>query len=169
MIEAFEILRKKGQKVAAKRADREANEGVVVALTDGNQGLLLGLGCETDFVAKNEDFIAFANEVAALALSKGCTTKEEVLALEIDGTPVSEKLVERTGIIGERIELSDFNESMARTWPPTFMPAGKLGSWSPTKTGDTTRVRSSSAVWPCTFQPWHLRFCIRTNLMRNSS
>lgn len=124
---AVEILRKKGQKVAAKRADREANEGVVVALTDGDQGLLLGLGCETDFVAKNEDFVAFANELAALALANGCTTKEEVLALEIDGTPVSEKLVERTGIIGEKIELSDFQRINGENLASYIHAGGKIG------------------------------------------
>ena len=97
---AVEILRKKGQKVAAKRADRDANEGVVVAYTDGEHGLLLGLGCETDFVAKNDDFIAFANQVAKLAMENGAATKEDVLALEIDGTPVSERLIEKTGVIG---------------------------------------------------------------------
>jgi len=107
---ALEILRKKGQKVAAKRADREANEGVVVALLDnsGQKGLLLALSCETDFVAKNEDFIAFANELAKLAMNQGVETKDQLLDLPFDGATVQEKLVERTGVIGEKIELSDF-------------------------------------------------------------
>ncbi len=105
---AMDYLRKKGQKVAAKRADREANEGVVVALVEGNKGLLLALSCETDFVAKNEDFIELTNTIAKLAMEKGATTAEEVAALEFEGSTVGEKLVERTGTIGEKIEVSDF-------------------------------------------------------------
>ena len=105
---ALDYLRKKGQKVAAKRADREANEGVVVAISENGKGVLLALSCETDFVAKNEDFAALAEQIARLALEKGCSTKDDVLALEIDGVPVSEKLVERTGTIGEKIEVADF-------------------------------------------------------------
>ncbi|MCD0459473.1 translation elongation factor Ts [Roseiconus lacunae] len=105
---ALDYLRKKGQKVAAKRADREANEGVVVALVEGNKGALLALSCETDFVAKNEDFVKLAEQIAKDAVSKGLTTKEEVTAMEFDGSTVAEKLVERTGTIGEKIEVADF-------------------------------------------------------------
>lgn len=105
---ALDYLRKKGQKVAAKRADREANEGVVVAVSENGKGVLLALSCETDFVAKNEDFIALAEQIAKLALENGATTKDEVAALDLDGTSVSEKLIERTGTIGEKIEVADF-------------------------------------------------------------
>ena len=104
---ALDYLRKKGQKVAAKRADRDANEGVVIALEEGNRALLLALSCETDFVAKNEGFIDFATELAKLAFEKGISTKEEIAPLEYDGATVGEKLVERTGTIGEKIEVSD--------------------------------------------------------------
>jgi elongation factor Ts len=105
---ALDYLRKKGQKVAAKRADREANEGVVAALVEGNKGVLLALSCETDFVAKNEDFIQLTNDIAKLAMENGATTADQVNALEFDGATVGEKLVERTGTIGEKIEVSDF-------------------------------------------------------------
>ena len=107
---AIDYLRKKGQKVAAKRADRDANEGVVVALTNdaGNVGVVMALSCETDFVAKNEDFIEFANSIAKLALENDAKSKEDVVALEIEGAPVSEKLIEKTGTIGEKMEVSDF-------------------------------------------------------------
>lgn len=106
---AVDYLRKKGQKVAAKRADRDANEGVVVVVTndDSTKGLLMALGCETDFVAKNEDFIEFARQLAQLGLENNVSTREELTALEFDGAPVSEKLIERTGTIGEKIEISD--------------------------------------------------------------
>ena len=106
---ALEVLRKKGQKVAAKRADREANEGVVVTHSEGNKAVVLALSCETDFVAKNDDFIAFANQIAKMALENGCATKEDLVALELDGRPIAEHLVERTGTIGEKIEVSEFH------------------------------------------------------------
>ena len=106
---ALDYLRKKGQKVAAKRADREANEGVVTALkTDGgDKGILVAVSCETDFVAKNDDFIEFAAGLTKLALEGGAKTAGDLLELKIDDMPVSEKLVERTGTIGEKIEVSD--------------------------------------------------------------
>ena len=107
---ALDYLRKKGQKVAAKRADREANEGVVAALLNdaGNKGLLIAVSCETDFVAKNDEFIAFVDELAKLAMENDAKTKEDVLALPYESSTVAEKLVEKTGVIGEKIELSDF-------------------------------------------------------------
>ena len=107
---ALDFLRKKGQKVAAKRADRDANEGVVIALTteSGDKGILMALSCETDFVAKNDGFIEFANSIANLALENLPATKEELLALPFDGGVVSEKLIEQTGKIGEKIEISDY-------------------------------------------------------------
>jgi elongation factor Ts len=105
---ALDYLRKKGQKVAAKRADREANEGVVVAAIEAGKGALLALSCETDFVAKNEDFIELAGQLVKLALDSGAKTKEDVVGLAFDGATVGEKLVERTGTIGEKIEVADF-------------------------------------------------------------
>ena len=106
---AMEYLRKKGQKVADKRADRDANEGVVVIAKNdaGNKAVVMALSCETDFVAKNENFIALAEQLAKLALDNGAGTKEAATALEIDGTPVAERLVNETGTIGEKIEISD--------------------------------------------------------------
>ncbi|MEM8734169.1 MAG: translation elongation factor Ts [Planctomycetota bacterium] len=107
---ALEYLRKKGQKVAAKRADRDANEGVVVtALNEGGtKGVVMALSCETDFVAKNEGFIALATQLGQMALDAGVSSKDELVALQIDGEPVAERLVSETGKIGEKIEVSDF-------------------------------------------------------------
>lgn len=110
---ALDWLRKKGQKVAAKRADRDANEGVVVALTDdsGKTGIVMALSSETDFVARNDTFIALANGLAQMALEKLPETKEEFLALPYDGAPsVAEKLIEETGRIGEKMEVSDYQK-----------------------------------------------------------
>ncbi|HBE68197.1 MAG TPA: elongation factor Ts [Planctomycetaceae bacterium] len=108
---ALDYLRKKGQKVAAKRADRDATEGVVVTATDdaGTTGVVMALSCETDFVAKNESFIELANQIATAALKAGCKTAEEVTAMELDGQTVAEKLVENTGKIGEKIEVSSYS------------------------------------------------------------
>ena len=104
---ALQWLAKKGAKVAAKRADRDATEGIVVILGDDKKALAMALSCETDFVAKNEEFIAFANSIAQLAADTGVSTKDELLEQEFDGATVAEKLVERTGKIGEKIEVSD--------------------------------------------------------------
>ena len=104
---AIEILRKKGQKVAANRADRESSEGAVIAKVsaDNTLGVIIALNCETDFVAKNDDFVQLAHELAELALGK---TKEEFLAADFKGTSVAEKLIEQTGVIGEKIEIGSF-------------------------------------------------------------
>ena len=109
---AMEYLRKKGQKVAAKRADRDANEGLVVTKTNdaGTVGIVFSLGCESDFVAKNDEFIAFANQLADLAMEKLPASKEEFVALDFEGAPLSEKLVEQTGKIGEKIEVSSYEK-----------------------------------------------------------
>ena len=105
---AVEVLRKQGQKVAAKRADRESTEGAVIAKINGDatKGVVIALNCETDFVAKNEAFVAMANEIADLALT--VSTKEELLALPFAGITVAEKLIEQTGVIGEKIEVGAF-------------------------------------------------------------
>ncbi|MCB0792461.1 MAG: elongation factor Ts [Flavobacteriales bacterium] len=107
---AIDILRKKGQKVAAKRADREANEGYVVAKTNaqGTAGVLVCVNCETDFVAKNADFTAMAEKVAEIALEKGANSVDALKAMAYDsnGLSIAEKLVEQTGVIGEKIDLS---------------------------------------------------------------
>ncbi|NPA42927.1 MAG: elongation factor Ts [Chlorobi bacterium] len=106
---AIEILRKKGQKVAAKRADRESSEGVVVATLndDRTRGVLISLNCETDFVAKNEDFIKLAEALGKIALNYD--TKEEFLQAPFaEGLTVADKITEQTGVIGEKLEIGAF-------------------------------------------------------------
>lgn len=105
---AIDVLRKQGQKVAEKRADRESSEGAAVAkINDDNTvGVAVVIGCETDFVGKNDSFVAMANQIADLALN--CHTKEELLASNIDGMTVADKLIEQTGVIGEKIDLNAF-------------------------------------------------------------
>ncbi len=105
---AVDILRKKGQKVAANRADRESSEGAVIARVneDNTLGTVISLNCETDFVAKNEAFIELAYEIAEMAVF--AATKEELLATDFHGMTVAEKLIEQTGVIGEKIEIGAF-------------------------------------------------------------
>lgn len=105
---AIEVLRKKGQKVAAKRADRESSEGAVIAKVNDNKtnGVIVSLNCETDFVAKNDSFVNLANELAQLALNH--SSLESFLNANYNGISVSEKLIEQTGVIGEKIEIGGF-------------------------------------------------------------
>ena len=107
---AIDYLRKKGAKVAASRQDRESNEGVVIAKTtaDGKRGIVVEVNCETDFVAKNADFIAFANSVADLAIEKNPASVEELTSLELNGSKLSDLILDQTGKIGEKIGVSKF-------------------------------------------------------------
>ena len=109
---AIDYLRKKGAKVSASRSDREAKEGVVIAktTTDGKKGIIIELNCETDFVAKNADFVQFAQSVAALAIEKNPVSLEALLDLELNGTKLSEAIIEQTGKIGEKIGVSKFEK-----------------------------------------------------------
>jgi len=105
---AVEVLRKKGQKVAANRADRASSEGAVLAKVNANQnvGVLVSLNCETDFVAKNESYLELANNLSDLALEHD--SLDSFLAAPFGGMTVAEKLIEQTGIIGEKIEIGGF-------------------------------------------------------------
>ena len=107
---AIEVLRKKGQKVAAKRADRESSEGAAIAKinADNTAGVAIVLGCETDFVGKNENFVALANQFAEIALNYN--SKEEFLAADFGGMTVAEKLTEQTGVIGEKLDITAFEK-----------------------------------------------------------
>lgn len=107
---AIENLRKKGQKVAANRSDRESTEGAAIAVVnaDKTQGVAITLNCETDFVGKNEGFVKLAHDLANLALNYD--SKEDFLAADFNGISVSEKLIEQTGVIGEKIEIGSFEK-----------------------------------------------------------
>ncbi|MEM9141584.1 MAG: translation elongation factor Ts [Bacteroidota bacterium] len=120
---AIEILRKKGQKVAAKRADRESSEGATIAQVNGDntQGVIVSLNCETDFVAKNESFVTLAQEMAQLALNYD--SKDDFLAADFNGLSVQEKLTEQTGVIGEKIEIGGF-ETLKAPFVGSYIHAG---------------------------------------------
>jgi len=114
---AIDLLRKKGQKVSALRAGKEAPEGVVIAKTstDHKTGIVIKLSSETDFVAKNADFVKFANSIADLALSKLPASLEELLSLKLDNLTVEEKVTEMVGKINENIKLTNYEKVSGET------------------------------------------------------
>lgn len=120
---AIEILRKKGQKVAANRADRESTEGAAIAKVsaDNTTGVVISLNCETDFVAKNDSFVALANDLADLALN--FDKKEDFLAADFKGITVQDKLIEQTGVIGEKLEIGGF-ERLSAPFVGSYIHAG---------------------------------------------
>lgn len=107
---AIDLIRKRGQAIASKRADREATEGVALARVDasGKYGAIVVLNCETDFVAKNEGFVALANKILDLAMSQKPANLEALKALSLEGVSVADKVTEQSGVIGEKIELSAY-------------------------------------------------------------
>jgi len=127
---AIEIIRKKGQAVANKRADRDATEGVVFSKVtpDGKMGAIIVLNSETDFVAKNADFIAFATKILDLALAKNPANLESLLSLPLDGGTVASKIVEYVGIIGEKVELSYYEKIEAPHVQAYIHPGSKLAT-----------------------------------------
>ncbi|WP_374443783.1 translation elongation factor Ts [Epilithonimonas sp.] len=120
---AIDILRKKGQKVAANRADRDSSEGAVIARVneDNTLGAIISLNCETDFVAKNEAFVELAYELAEQAINYA--NKEEFLASDFHGQTVAEKLIQQTGVIGEKIEIGSF-ETIQGAFLGAYIHAG---------------------------------------------
>lgn len=120
---AVENLRKKGQKVAANRADRESAEGAVLAKVnaDNTAGVIVSVNCETDFVAKNESYLALANELADIAMNH--ETLESFLAADFNGMSVSDKLTEQTGVIGEKIEIGGF-KTLKAPYVGSYIHAG---------------------------------------------
>ena len=120
---AIEILRKKGQKVAANRSDRESTEGAAIAFVnaDKTQGVAITLNCETDFVGKNEGFVALANQMAEKAIN--FATKEDFLTSDFGGMTVADKLIEQTGVIGEKIEIGSF-EKLEGAFVGSYIHAG---------------------------------------------
>src|SRR6188472_1084963 len=107
---AIDWLRKQGQKVAAKRSDREAKEGVVIAQTtaDNKAGIALCISCETDFVSKNADFVAFAQSIADAAIANNVKSAEELNDVTVGGAKVSELINDKLAAIGEKIGISKF-------------------------------------------------------------
>jgi elongation factor Ts len=127
---AIEIIRKKGQAVANKRADREATEGVVLAQTnsDNTFGALIVLNCETDFVAKNENFVSFANSILELAINNKPEDLKGLLSLSLNEKIVADVITEQVGIIGEKLELSAYEKVDAQEVITYIHPGNKLAT-----------------------------------------
>ena len=106
---AMEIIRKKGQAIAAKRSDRDASEGCVLAKKDGGFAAIIALKCETDFVAKNADFVALTQAILDAAVANKCQTLDEVKALPMGNGTVQDAVTDRSGITGEKMELDGYN------------------------------------------------------------
>jgi elongation factor Ts len=130
---AIDLLRKKGQKVAASRSDRDAAEGLVITkrTEDGKTGVLIVLNCETDFVAKNADFDKFANTIADVAVANKPATIDDLKALNYPGTSLSiaDKITEEVGKIGEKIDLSKYEISNAEFVAVYNHPGNKLAAF----------------------------------------
>ena len=124
---AIAVLRKKGQKVAAKRADRESSEGVAIAKIsdDKTVGVAIVLACETDFVGKNDSFKELADQFVSIAMNH--KDKESFLAADFDGMTVAEKLIEQTGVIGEKIEIPAF-ERVEASYVGSYIHGNKIAS-----------------------------------------
>lgn len=126
---AIEFLRKKGQKVSASRADRETSEGVVFAKTNdaATEGALIAFTCETDFVAKNDEFMQLGNNIAELAFANKPADNDALNALSLGDLTVGEKIIELTGKIGEKLEVKAFEIVSGDAVVPYIHSNGKLG------------------------------------------
>jgi len=125
--EAINVLRKKGQKIAAKRADRDSTEGVAVTRINDSktEGVAIVLACETDFVGKNESFVALGGQFADIALN--VADKEAFLAADFGGMTVADKLIEQTGVIGEKLEITAFDKIEA-AYVGAYTHIGKIAA-----------------------------------------
>jgi len=126
---AIEILRKKGQKVSASRSDKDAKEGSIFVKTsdDGKEAVLIALNCETDFVAKNDEFQNLGKLIAETAFNKKSATKESLLSEQAGGLSLQEKITELVGKIGEKIEVSEYIRLTGEKIVPYIHAGAKLG------------------------------------------
>ena len=127
---AIDIIREKGKLVASKRADREASEGVVLAKVNASKtsGAILVLNCETDFVAKNDNFVAFAERILDAAIANEAADLDAVKALILDGRTVENHVIEQTGVIGEKLDLPFYRKLDAATVVAYIHPGNKLST-----------------------------------------
>ncbi|MCX6253433.1 MAG: translation elongation factor Ts [Bacteroidia bacterium] len=153
---AIEIIRKKGQAVVNKRADKEALEGVVLSKvsSNGKIGAMVVLNSETDFVAKNVDFLALANKILDIALVKNPTNLEELKSLPLDGGKVGDKVTEYVGIIGEKLDLSYFEKIEAAHVQAYIHPGNRLATLVGfTKSGVNVQVYKDVAMQIAAMNP----------------
>jgi elongation factor Ts len=143
---AIDVLRKKGQKIAAKRADRDSTEGVAVTRinTDNTFGVAIVLACETDFVGKNDSFVALGGQFADIALNH--TDKESFLAADFGGMTVADKLIEQTGVIGEKLEITSF-ERLEASYVGAYTHIAKIAALvGLSNSGETAAILSKDVA-----------------------
>jgi len=153
---ALEIIREKGKLIASKRADREASEGVALAKVteDKKLGAMVVLNCETDFVAKNENFVAFTDSILDVALAQKPENLEALKQLDLDGRTIEEQVTEQTGVIGEKLELSFYTKIEAETVVAYIHPGNKLATLVGFNKGDVeTQVAKDVAMQAAAMSP----------------
>ncbi|MDO9579390.1 MAG: translation elongation factor Ts [Bacteroidales bacterium] len=153
---AIEIIRKKGQAVANKRADKEASEGVVLSKvsSDEKSGAIIVLNSETDFVAKNADFMALAVKIINVAVAKNPANLDELKSLPMDGGKIGDKIVEYVGIIGEKLDLSYFEKIEAEHVQAYIHPGNRLATLVGfTKSGADVQVYKDVAMQIAAMDP----------------
>jgi elongation factor Ts len=125
---AVDFLRTKGAKISANRADRDAKEGAIIAKisADGKLGVIVQLSCETDFVAKNEDFVAFTHKLAEIAIANNAASIDALKALPMDGLTVADKIIEQVGKIGEKIDVVKYEIVSGENVVPYIHAGNKL-------------------------------------------
>ncbi len=156
--EAVTILRKKGQKISAKRADRETTEGVVAlhSNSENTEAVLIALNCETDFVAKNEEFIQLSNTVLNAAVSQKPADTEALLATQVEGRPVADYITDFMGKIGEKIEVSAYEVMQAEnvvTYLHSNKKLGVLLGMNGIGTNDVTNLGKDIAMQIAAMKP----------------
>jgi elongation factor Ts len=155
---AIDILRKKGQKVSASRSDRNTTEGAVFVKTNANdtEAILVALGCETDFVAKNESFVALGNTVLEAAVKEQPTSVDELLALQVNGLSVADHLTDLMGKIGEKIEIVAYEKVRGEKVTTYIHSNGKVGvllSLTGVNGTDVTEVGKDVAMQVAAMRP----------------
>ena len=149
MEKAIDYLRKKGQKIAAKRADREASEGVVLAKVNEDKtfAAVVMINCETDFVAKNQDFIDYVESIIDLAVTNKIDSEDALKAAQLEGRTVEESLVDKTGVIGEKIELGKYEKVAAESVYSYIHPGNRIASIAGmNKAGDNLETAGHDVV-----------------------
>ena len=127
---AVKLIRERGLAIANKRADREATEGACVTKVsaDGKFAVALTINCETDFVAKNDDFLGFANQIADIAIANKCASMEDLMACDFEGKPLNEQILVKSGVVGEKLDLSKYETLVGEFVVPYIHSNNKIAT-----------------------------------------
>lgn len=152
---AQDLIRERGKLIASKRADREATEGAVIAKTtaDGKLGAVICLNCETDFVAKNADFVALAESILDLAIEKKPANLEELLALNLNGLSIADLVTEKSGVTGEKLGISFYGKLEDRFVIPYIHMNNKLATLVSFSKAINTEVAKDIAMQVAAMNP----------------